>query len=596
MSKLRINELECLETGRSLKVDDMAQTFDYEAGIKITSYSQMVRDSNGDFWRVSGSVVLPYVTTGSGLPEDDAMVPAGDAVLRQDLADPARGAGLVGFDPELSYLSGTVGSAVSKLYSRTGYTVIRPSLQNIAANVAGIASKLSGVITGDSLSFNAFGYPAGWPTSGGGYATANPFGLSSWAHLLRDFLVTSTPAFTPIKDVNFDTNAVVKAGFGNTWDYGLNGRHIAFEFSSGNTLRIRHTYSGSPALLLSYAPPESAVTFKVDGVSYSTLAPDTKYQSRGYLSIPCYTTETVISEVAAVAGGSPVLTIYGTTQIGVPTPALTGKGAYTSAQILAEYPTLVGDYAPDYIFYIIGANDIGGVPVATFKQNLKDFVDLSRAAKPNCEIVLISTPPSSSFTYSKVLPYIQAMAELAESDRLSLIDLYSLLVDVPVSEYRFDNIHFNTAGDTLVFNMLRELCFPSIPINTDNFTPVREAHLGHAGIFYHPLVETVTVLAVLGSTVTFNPYSSLIAAGLFPTAEYSGAGATSLVEISPPVGYKISHVQAVNISGTAGQLAEITTVGISANPLLIKVGISRGGVFVDLINTGKYLLVSMHRL
>lgn len=86
MSKLRINELESLETGRSLKVDEMAQTFDYGAGVKITSYSQMVRGDNGEFWRVSGQVDLPYVTTGAGVPEDDALVPVGDAVLRQSLA------------------------------------------------------------------------------------------------------------------------------------------------------------------------------------------------------------------------------------------------------------------------------------------------------------------------------------------------------------------------------------------------------------------------------------------------------------------------------------------------------------------------------
>lgn len=94
MSKLRINELESLETGRSLKVDEMAQTFDYEAGIKITSYSQMVRDGSGDFWQVSGQVALPYVIIGSGLPEGDALVPAGDAVLRQDLANPDKGAAM----------------------------------------------------------------------------------------------------------------------------------------------------------------------------------------------------------------------------------------------------------------------------------------------------------------------------------------------------------------------------------------------------------------------------------------------------------------------------------------------------------------------
>src|SRR5690554_7926494 len=67
----------------------------YTSGLELTSYNQLIRDSNGEFWRVSGQVDLPYVTTGAGIPEDDALVPAGDAVLRQDLSDPDKGAAMV---------------------------------------------------------------------------------------------------------------------------------------------------------------------------------------------------------------------------------------------------------------------------------------------------------------------------------------------------------------------------------------------------------------------------------------------------------------------------------------------------------------------
>src|SRR5690554_2935955 len=67
----------------------------YTSGLELTSYNQLIRDSNGGFWRVSGQVDLPYVTTGAGIPEDDALVPAGDAVLRQDLANPGMGAAMV---------------------------------------------------------------------------------------------------------------------------------------------------------------------------------------------------------------------------------------------------------------------------------------------------------------------------------------------------------------------------------------------------------------------------------------------------------------------------------------------------------------------
>jgi hypothetical protein len=72
---------------------------DYAAGIELTRYSQLVRDA-GEFWRVSGSVTLPYTTTGAGLPEGGSFVAVGDAYLRQSLASQTagQGASLVGME------------------------------------------------------------------------------------------------------------------------------------------------------------------------------------------------------------------------------------------------------------------------------------------------------------------------------------------------------------------------------------------------------------------------------------------------------------------------------------------------------------------
>lgn len=61
---------------------------DYAAGIEFTQYNQILRDpADGEFWRISGTVAMPYTTTGAGLPEGGAFVSVGDASLRQALAD-----------------------------------------------------------------------------------------------------------------------------------------------------------------------------------------------------------------------------------------------------------------------------------------------------------------------------------------------------------------------------------------------------------------------------------------------------------------------------------------------------------------------------
>lgn len=68
---------------------------DYAPGIEITEYNQVLRGPDGEFWRISGKVDLPYVTTGGGLPEEGSLVPVGDAYLRGDLEDPSKGASLL---------------------------------------------------------------------------------------------------------------------------------------------------------------------------------------------------------------------------------------------------------------------------------------------------------------------------------------------------------------------------------------------------------------------------------------------------------------------------------------------------------------------
>lgn len=562
----------------------------YAAGLVFTSRNQ-VFSYLGNFYAPGPAITLPYTTTGAGAAEIANFRNVGDAVLRGDLADPVKGAGIIAYDQDETYPDGTVGAALKK----PDLTLIRDGLRRVLSAIMSPGANISGVITGDSLSFNGFGYPGGWPVSGAGYATANPFGLSSWAHLTRDMFTTANEAFTPIASVDFDTSAAIYPGNGNQYDWGLNGRTITFNFDAGVTtsLTVRHTYSGPASIIVSYAPLAEAVTFDVDGVSYSTLSPDGKYQSRGYLVIPCATKTTVINNVVAISGPNANLVVYGTGDVAARVPALTGKGAYTSAQILAEYATLVGAYSPDYIFYIIGANDIGlGVPVSTFKANVATFIDNAKTAKPNCEIVLISPPPSTSYTRAVARTYITAMRELAESEGVSVVDLHTQLEQIDPVYYRFDNIHFNTAGDTLVFSILKDLCFPGLPIEQEKLTPVRELQLGLGGYFYKQRQTVNTVYLVLGVSITSAPIG--IQPQQVPSATYTGAGATSRVIITPPPGFVIASVQSLNPPVATGPIAEIVGLG-SPSPRAVTVAARQAGAYVEMANTGQFLLVSYHR-
>lgn len=418
------------------------------------------------------------------------------SITAADVVEDLRGEGAALAKEELSkpgsnvLIAGEPAKEIALLSKKDDYTKIKDSVSSVEALLNSLVqNRKTVVITGDSLSFNAFGYDTEFNENGGGYATDNAFGLSSWAHLLRDTVFTSHSSFKPVNLCNLQTDALISWPDKGTYpDIGINVKAAILRFRSREDRALLYTgYSGAPALIVSYAPANIAVKFKVNGVEFDNTSPDGNYRGRGYFIVPFTGYAVSITDVRLVADGTAgELIVYGCGSTNMTVPKLTGKGAWTSAQILDEYEDLVGKYKPDIIFYIIGANDIGNVSPAIFSENVKSFISNAKEDKPSCEIILISTPPSSSYTRAKAKEFIKAAREIVdETDNVSLIDLWSSLEHIHPSEYRYDNIHFNTDGDTLVFDIIKQKCFPSYNIDSNKFKPCREAFLGAQGTFYY---------------------------------------------------------------------------------------------------------------
>lgn len=559
---------------------------EYAAGVIVQRASQLVR-REGELYMVKDRTQVPLALTGVWLTDAAKLTAVGDAALRYALGEP---------ESQVS-VSGVPAYQLALRAKGDDYTVIRPGLRKIGASICGGGTQLSGVVTGDSLSFNGFGY-VGWPTAGGGYATENPFGLSSWSHMLRDLFFTASTAFVPIQDVDVTTDATITFLEGNFFNFALNQKVVNFYFSGlDKKLVVQNLYTGAKCLIISYAPASEACLFEVDGVEYSNLSPDGHYQSRGFFMVPHtgnFATVTKVRYISTGQGGN--LWFYGVGEGGRTVLRLTGKGAWTSGQILAEFSTLVAPYNPDYIIDIIGANDIGqGVTVAQFKSNLVDFIAEARRSKANCEIAFISTPPTSSFDRVTAKRYIKAMRQVVDDYGCSLIDLYSALEQVDSSYYRHDNIHFNRAGDTLVFNIVKNLLFPEVPVDYGKFTPDREALLGVFGLFYNKprakLALTALVHCVAAPVVA--QYLGTPAGTNTLSLVYEGGGAESLLKITPPFGYVIDSIEPLNLgSATAARLA---IHSIAAGGVFLANAVTPGST-VDVINSGIYALVNYRKI
>lgn len=433
---------------------------------------------------------------------------------------------------------------IARRQTTPNYTVINSASSLIDAEIAQITQSKNVVITGDSLVMNGYAYPAGWGVNAAGYVTDQPYGMSSWSHLLRDLWATGG-FFQPIRTSKYycdcDTDTSSTLGIENI---GLNQRAIGFTFAgAGNSLTIINEYTGNASLLISSQPASEAITFDINGVPASSLSTTNDYKGYEYQLVPFTGTEAVITNISGT------LIVYGIVSSATRIPKITGKGGWSSVQILAEYGDLVAPYTPDIIFYIIGANDVGsGDPETSgFNASVQEFIDLSRTAVPDCDIFLISMPASSSFTELQILEYVKAGRDLAIANNCSHIDLYEATKNIDPSYWRYDNIHASPKGDTLWFEIFKNLLFPTAVSNLDKFTPVRGAMLGidietmnrAPETFSLTVACSVTTPSISGMDARITPYV---------TAEYTTVGGELACLVTPPTGFKISSIVAFAVS------------------------------------------------
>jgi hypothetical protein len=327
--------------------------------------------------------------------------------------------------------------------------------------------------------------------------------------------------------------------------------------------------------------------FDVDGVAYDNTSPTGHYYGAGYMLIPITAEKATITNVRKKSDGSVgSLWVYGITGSTATVPKLTGKGAWTSGQILAEYSTLVQPYSPDVVFYIIGANDIGLNAVATFKSNLTNFVSNVRTTRPNAIVILISTPPTSSFSKATAMPYITAGREVALEMNTSFIDLWAALESIPSSYYRFDNIHFSASGDALVFNIVKNLVLTSVPIVNKKFAIGKGVLTGAGGVSLRQDNANFSATILAGAAPSVVLTSNLSATDKLALSYVVAAGYIKKMVIVAPLGFKLSSISTMLLGAPYGR-----TVKIATYPSAIEchVFLCNGDTAIDIQGSGVYI-------
>ena len=345
-------------------------------------------------------------------------------------------------------------------------SVIRDIISNVDSKV---------VITGDSISYNHQDLDAVSRNSGD---VCNP-GMRSWSFMLGDIIHRQDDFFKHIDELEVERFGVSSLELYNnasaTQVIPFGGRVLTFSGveSESPVLTIKYKHQGrenKAYFLMIGSPTDKSCTFSVsvDGVT-SLTGVTNKLSTSLYLGrdlrqieipVPNDGLEHTIrffnfiqnADVPDVSG-TVFLDLVGMSSKNTRVD-INGVSGFNTADLLTQWTARVVNKQPDVLMILLGANDsFDGLPIESFKINLTSMIDQARAVKPNCEVVLMSTPGTTegnpfSVPDDVALKYVNAMQEVSESKRTHFVNLFDLFSLSQPSNFRFDWVHLNRGGNT----------------------------------------------------------------------------------------------------------------------------------------------------
>lgn len=311
------------------------------------------------------------------------------------------------------------------------------------------------LIIGDSLSYNSYGYDTElrWNAH-----DCFP-DMGSWSFRLRDELITSSRGF-----VFGGEPAESRMSFSHT----VFGEK-AFCGHNGVSLSYRHT-TDTLTLYLQKHPDGGAYRIEVDG-GFAAADADFKgeaesYQARAVFSVtlpadPKREVHTVSLE------GEGAFTVLGIScesrEVNI-----SGRGSQTVRFFLENYDERVGRFEFDTLISILGANDIKHTPLSSFEADYAQLIEMALLQNRDAKIVLIlppdmsdpDDPDSDRGTYCSkkaAAPYMDILRRLSEKYRLQTVDTWELFENIPIGEWRYDDVHLSTLGNRMLFEKMWEI-------------------------------------------------------------------------------------------------------------------------------------------
>lgn len=412
------------------------------------------------------------------------------------------------------------------------------------------------VLTGDSLSFNH--HPFGFSTSNNAYGDSP--GLLSWSHQLRDAIHRNDLFFVPADELNLkieSTNYTVEkyAGIGNRYAWAFSGNIIMPSLliensSNGVSLFYKHENKATGKAVIYVSRLISSLAGKFDVYVDNDLKKAnvdiggevTRYRGNAIMTIEVdVPADNKTHEITFKNFGNSdslsaapntdnmrAIVFYGVGTKNTNT-YLTGTGGWTAGDLLSNINDRILQYNPDFVGIIIGANDVyKKTPLETFKANLTSVLSQIKNQNQNSNILLMTgtsmRDETGEYTNPLLTPdevsknYYDIMGKLAIEYNCHFINVMKLFENLPVSQWRHDNVHLNKFGCSMLGKNVLNTLMPNGMYNkkyldadfyyenkleTRNLLPLSNGWLnfgsGYAELQYKIDGNTVNVFGVIKS-------------------------------------------------------------------------------------------------
>ena len=334
------------------------------------------------------------------------------------------------------------------------------------------------VITGDSLSYNRYGYDDiprinAWDCH---------IGMKSWSFRLRNLFLTSAKGFKYADELVFEEESFSGLGEGFNPADSIFGDRVKTVIPNQDEVHFCAESDNGAITIYFQKRPKNYCRFKisVDGVfqcEVNTYGEGAHYQGWELLTVELSCDkeknkhEIVLFDFE-YADDNPMVTFAGLS-CEPKYAVITGQGSRTSKFINYHFEERVARFSPDALVLIFGGNDFLFYSPEEYRENLEIFFERTREKFKACRLITVTVPPSGLYgglangvKYTtqqewdeNAEKYNRIMIELSEKYNADVIIAKELFKDIPIEKWRYDEVHLTNFGNDILFEKVKGLLF-----------------------------------------------------------------------------------------------------------------------------------------